>query len=301
MYLSDAIDQYLEYMEIEQNRSEKTILNYRHYLYRLFEFTGDIEIGKINPEMVRKWRLWLNRFVDVNNNRLSATTQSYHLIALRNFLKYLTKRDIESLASEKIELGKISRPQVTFLTDDELSKLFMQPATSTEQGLRDRAILELLFSSGLRISELVQLNKNAIDLKTREFSVRGKGKKDRPVFISDAAAQHIDNYLKKRSDTLPPLFIQYSRYSTPSRSGDYKRLTVRSIQRLISHYSRLAGITKKVSPHTLRHSFATSLLRNGADLRSVQALLGHSNISTTQIYTHVTDAHLKEVHKKYLN
>lgn len=299
MYLSEAILQFLEYMEIEQNRSLKTTENYHHYLDRLVEFTDDIKVESINEETVRKWRLWLNRLSDEHGQPISKATQNYHLIALRSFLKFANKRGWKVLAPDKIELARVKRPQVTFLSPTELSRLLAQPDTSSLPGLRDRAILELLFSSGLRVSELVNLNRDHINLKRREFMVRGKGQKDRPVFISPQAAQWIDEYLVRRADTMTPLFIRYSGGQNLTNDGNAQRLTARSVQRLINNYTRRAGITKRVTPHTLRHSFATDLLMNGADLRSVQSLLGHSNISTTQIYTHVTDPHLKQVHEKF--
>ena len=299
MYLSDAIHQYLEYMEIEQNRSLNTIENYRHYLFRLMEFTDDVEVETIDEKALRKWRIWLNRFESEYGEELSKITQTYHLIALRNFLKFLAKINVQALASDKVELPRVVRKQVSYLLPEEMDKLFGAINASSESGLRDRAILELLYSSGLRVSELAGLNKDSINLKRREFSVRGKGQKDRPVFITDDASLHIQNYLEARTDTLVPLFIQYSRYSEPARDGDFRRLTPRSIQRIVAKYARLAGITKKVSPHTLRHSFATTLLSNGADLRSVQMMLGHSNIATTQIYTHLTDRQLKNVHNQF--
>jgi site-specific recombinase XerD len=235
----------------------------------------------------------------VNGEELATITQSYHLIALRGFLKYFSKRDILSLSPDKIELPKTHRKQVTFLHYDEVLRLLEQVDINDEAGLRDRAILELLFSSGLRVSELVNLNRDHINTKRREFMVRGKGQKDRPIFISQAAADWVEKYLDERQDTLAPLFISYSKNVEANTSGDYRRLTARSIQRMVTKYARLAGITKHVSPHTMRHSFATDLLMNGADLRSVQSMLGHSNISTTQIYTHVTDAHLKDVYEKF--
>lgn len=200
---------------------------------------------------------------------------------------------------DTIELSRTKRPRVTFLNEDELARLFKQPDTTTEAGVRDRAILELLFSSGLRVSELTGLDREHINLKRREFMVRGKGQKDRPIFISAEAAEWLQKYLDMRADTVRPLFMRYGGRKTVDRSGNFHRLTARSVQRLVTQYALLAGITKHVSPHTLRHSFATNLLMNGADLRSVQAMLGHSNISTTQIYTHVTDPHLKAVHEKF--
>ncbi len=302
MLFSKAKTDFLEYLEIEQNRSQKTIANYDHYLSRLLDFAGDdITITDIDAELVRKWRLWLNRLGSYNSDELSKNTQNYHLIALRSFLKFCAKRDITAMTADKVELAKSRRKQVTFLNEEELSRLLAQPDLETLPGLRDRSIIELLFSSGLRVSELVGLDKDHINLKRREFMVRGKGQKDRPIFISQEAADWLQAYLDKRQDTTKPLFVRYSGRKTVDTSGNFHRLTARSIQRLVARYALLAGITKHVSPHTLRHSFATDLLMNGADLRSVQAMLGHSNISTTQIYTHVTDPHLKSVHEKFHN
>jgi site-specific recombinase XerD len=230
---------------------------------------------------------------------LSKITQNYHLIALRSFLRYCAKQEWPALAPDKIELARTTRPQVTFLTPEELERLASQPKINSLVGVRDRAIIELLFSSGLRVSELVGLDKDHINLKRREFMVRGKGQKDRPIFISSEAANWISKYLEMRQDNVKPLFIRYSGSKKVDLSGNYHRLTARSVQRMVARYALLAGITKHVSPHTLRHSFATDLLMNGADLRSVQAMLGHSNIATTQIYTHVTDPHLKQVHEKF--
>lgn len=299
MYMSELLLDYIEHLEVEGGRSSKTAENYRLYLERFVEFSEDIQVEKITSEIIRKYRLWLNRYKNNNEDELATITQAYHLIALRGFLGYLSKRDIPSLSPDKISLPKISRKQVTFLNYDEIERMLAAIDTSTEAGLRDRAIIELLFSSGLRVSELINLNRDHINLKRREFMVRGKGQKDRPVFISQAAADWVSRYVDLRADSLQALFISYSRNSIPSTSGDYRRLTARSIQRLVSHYARLAGITKHVSPHTMRHSFATDLLMNGADLRSVQSMLGHSNISTTQVYTHVTDEHLREVYEKF--
>lgn len=295
-YLSDTIIDFLEYLEIEQNRSQKTIANYHHYLMRLVEFAGDPDVVKITTETVRKWRLWLNR---LNNGTVSITTQNYHLIALRSFLKFCSKREITTLAPTKIELARTRRKQVTFLNQDELEALFAQPDVNTKIGLRDRTILELLFSGGLRVSELVALDTTHVSTKRREFTVRGKGQKDRPIFMSKNTAQWIEHYLSKRTDSSLALFVRYGGNKQQDTTGDFLRITTRSVQRLVQHYAKLAGITKKVSPHTLRHSFATDLLMNGADIRSVQTMLGHSDISTTQIYTHVTDPHLKEVHEKF--
>lgn len=299
MKLAHAKTDFLEYLEIEQNRSQKTIRNYDHYLTRLIDFAGDIAVEDITPELVQKWRLWLNRLGTNVSDELQRSTQNYHLIALRSFLKFCSKRGIPALAADKIELARTKRAQVTFLEAQELTRLFDAVQTSTPIGLRDRAILELLFSSGLRVSELVRLDIEHVNTERREFMVRGKGQKDRPIFISEAAADWIKKYLDARTDSLPALFISYGGKSEQKTTGDYKRLTARSIQRMIAKYARLAGITKHVSPHTLRHSFATDLLMNGADIRSVQAMLGHSNIATTQIYTHITDPHLKKVHEQF--
>jgi len=298
-YLSDTIIDFLEYLEVEQNRSQKTIANYHHYLMRLVEFNGDVTVDKITTETIRKWRLWLNRLEDTHGQEISITTQNYHLIAFRSFLKFCSKNDIASLAPEKVELARTKRKQVTFLNPEELEALFAQPDVNTKIGLRDRTILELLFSGGLRVSELVALDRDHVSTKRREFTVRGKGQKDRPIFMSESACVWLEQYLAKRADSSKALFIRYGGTKTVDTSGDFLRLTARSVQRIITHYAKLAGITKKVSPHTLRHSFATDLLMNGADIRSVQTMLGHSDISTTQIYTHVTDRHLKEVHKKF--
>ena len=302
MLFSKAKTDFLEYLEIEQNRSQKTIANYDHYLTRLEDFGGEIKVTDIDNEMIRKWRLWLNRLGTNTSDELCKTTQNYHLIALRSFLKFCAKRNIQSLSPEKIELARTKRPQVTFLNEEEIDRILNQPNINNFIGLRDRAILELLYSSGLRVSELVNLNTEQVNLKRQEFMVRGKGQKDRPIFISDRAVLWISKYLNSRTDNLKPLFISINKSNSKiDQSGNFMRLTPRSIQRLVSRYALLGGITKHVSPHTLRHSFATDLLMNGADIRSVQAMLGHSNIATTQIYTHITDPHLKAVFDKYHN
>jgi len=299
MRFSKAKTDFLEYLEIEQNRSQKTIANYDHYLTRLNDYAGDILVTEIDAELVRKWRLWLNRLGTNVSDELGAATVNYHLIALRGFLKFCAKRNIPALTADKIELGRTRRKQVTWLNEDELERLFAQPDMTSLSGARDRAILELLFSSGLRVSELIGLDRDHINLKRREFTVRGKGQKDRPIFISPEATEWLQKYLDMRRDNTKPLFIRFAGNKKVDLSGNYHRLTARSVQRLVAHYALLAGITKHVSPHTLRHSFATNLLMNGADLRSVQAMLGHSNIATTQIYTHVTDPHLKAVHEQF--
>ncbi|MBB1549322.1 tyrosine-type recombinase/integrase [Candidatus Saccharibacteria bacterium] len=308
MDISDLISDFLESLEIEKGRSTKTTENYGLYLARFLDLiTQDFPEGAtikpadLTPEILRKFRLRLNRFDDnQNHERLSALTQSYHLIALRGFLKYLAKRGIKSLDPSLVDLPRAAKKQVTFLHFDEVSRLLSEIPTDTETGLRDRAIIELLFSGGLRVSELCNLNRDSINLARREFMVRGKGKKDRPIFIDQTTAEHIEEYLNARTDTLPALFLNNSsNQNIPDTSGDFRRLSPRSIERIIGKYTRQAGITKHVTPHTLRHSFATDLLMNGADIRSVQSLLGHANIATTQIYTHITDPHLKEVHEKF--
>ena len=308
MYVSDLINDFLEYVEIERGRSRKTVDNYALYMARFLELASeDLPEGKeltpkdITPELLRKYRLRLNRFNDnQNKGNLSALTQAYHLIALRGFLKYLARRGIESLDPSLIDLPRAIKKQVTFLHYDEVRRLLEEIPIDTEAGLRDRAIIELLFSGGLRVSELIRLNKDSINLERREFVVRGKGNKDRPIFIDKTTAEHVQEYLDARTDSLPALFLNNSKnQQATTTSGDYRRLTPRSVERIIEKYAKRAGITKHVTPHTLRHSFATDLLMNGADLRSVQSMLGHANISTTQIYTHVTDHHLKEIHDKF--
>lgn len=297
---ADYMADFLDYLEVEKGRSLKTIENYSHYLNRFLDFAGDdIKVAKIDLNMISKWRQWLNRHKLEDGRAIGRTTQNYHLIALRSFFKYLARRNVKVLPADKIELATVKRPQVSFLSRDEVERLFDAVDTSTAIGLRDRAIMELLFSSGLRVSELTSLNRDQINLARGEFTIRGKGQKDRPVYISQEAVVAIENYLKKRQDNYEPLFIHYSGTKTEIDHGNYTRLTTRSIQRAIERYGKLAGITKHVTPHTLRHSFATDLLINGADLRSVQSMLGHSNIATTQVYTHLTDPQLKEVHRKF--
>lgn len=298
-YTSELIQPFLEYLEIEQNRSPKTSRNYELYINRLVEYGEDPAIEAIDDELVRKWRMWLSRFKDTHGDVLSTTTRSYHLIALRSFLKFCNKRGYETMSPSHIELPRVQKKQISFLETDELKRLFEVIPSDTLIGQRDRAVIALLYSSGLRVSELTNLDRNHINLQRGEFSVRGKGQKDRTVYIDPTAAGLISFYLKARKDNLPPLFVSYGGYQTVDQSGDFKRLTPRSIQRMVSNYALLAGITKHVSPHTLRHSFATDLLKNGADLRSIQAMLGHSNIATTQIYTHVTDPHLKQIHSRF--
>jgi site-specific recombinase XerD len=300
MKITPLIKDFLDYLEIEKNRSPLTRQNYDFYLNRFAEFAGDIDPAGITAERVRDYRLSLNRREDANGKPLKKNTQNYHLIALRAFLKYLAKRDVKSLSPEKVELGKMPDRQVEFLDGDDLAHLLAAPAKHAEDpmtALRDKAILETLFSTGLRVSELCGLKRENVNLKRDEFTVRGKGSKLRVVFLSDAAKQALKRYLDKRGDVSPYMFVRHDR--AVAKNSDLGALTPRSVQRLIDRYSRAAGITKNVTPHTMRHSYATDLLRNGADIRSVQSMLGHSSITTTQIYTHVTNEHLREIHKKF--
>ena len=307
MDIAELIDDFLEHLEIESGRSKKTIENYRLYLERFLMIVqeilnkDDVKASDIDREVLRKYRIRLNRYGSENgSDDLKTITQAYHLIALRGFLKYLARREIKSLDPSLVELPHVVRKQVTFLHFDEVEDMLEQIDLSTESGLRDRAIIELLYSGGLRVSELVGLNRDSVNLERREFMVRGKGSKDRPIFISEACADRVRDYLDARTDSLPALFLNNSKnLQAVDTSGNYRRITPRSVERIVEKYARLAGITKHVTPHTLRHSFATDLLMNGADLRSVQSMLGHADISTTQIYTHVTDAHLREIHEKF--
>ena len=319
--LSQYITDFLEHLEIEKNRSPKTLQNYDFYLRRFLGWFGDKRPEDIVSEEIRKYRLWLNRLIDVHGDPLRKNTQNYHLIALRSFLKYLAKRDIKTLVPEKIELMKMPDRQVSFLEGGDLNRILeaplKQPAASVSVnqdyplsvrnviGLRDKALLELLFSTGLRVSELIALKKDDVNLKRDEFTVMGKGSKARVVFLSEQAKYWIKKYLDARKDMNPYLFVSHEKKKI-KRLKDQKikrledqSLTVRSVQRLVQKYAKLAGITKTVTPHTLRHSFATDLLQNGADIRSVQAMLGHSSITTTQIYTHITDKELRNIHKRY--
>jgi len=309
------IRSFLEYCEVTKNQSEKTIENYRHYLGRFQEFleknkTPDLPPKKITLKLINEYRLFLNRY-ETRQKNLSVKTQNYHVISLRALLKYLTKNDIETLAPEKIELPKIPERTVEVLDREELERLFNAVDPTDVRGARDLAILETLYSTGLRVSELANLDRDQIDLKRREFMVRGKGSKPRIVFLSDNAVATITNYLKLRSDNAQPLFISFPRtsktatpdtpatHTTPTDILKTNRLSTVSIQSTVNKYTRKAGIIKKVTPHTLRHTYATQLLINGADIRSVQELLGHSSITTTQIYTHVTDKALREIHEKF--
>jgi len=298
------LSDFLDYLEIEKNRSKRTRENYEFYLKRFLDWADIAKPEEITNPLVKKYRLWLNRLEDAHNNCLSKSTQNYHLIALRCWLKYLSKQDIKTLAPEKIELAKMPDRQVDFLEPRDLEK-FLEAPVKLEQPevikYRDRSILEMLFSTGLRVSELCSLNIEDINLDRDEFTVRGKGGKSRIVFISNQARYWLNEYLKKRSDIFPAMFIRHDRAQNGDngKDPDKVRLTPRSIQRMVEKCAKCAGITKKVTPHTLRHSFATDLLMNGADLRSVQSMLGHSSITTTQIYTHITNKQLRDVHKAF--
>jgi len=301
MNIKDLKIKYLEYLEIEKNKSQKTLENYGRYLDRFLNFAKITSINQLNEELIRQYRLNLNRFRDSKNRPLKKITQNYHVIALRNFLKYLAKTGVKTVPAEKLELGKQEDREVTFLELDEIGRLLAAPEGAELDAMRDRAILITLFSTGMRVSELCSLNRNEIDLNRGELSVRGKGGKIRLVFLSDDAKKIIRDYIAKRPDIDEALFIRIPKSKNFSKDSDL-RLTPRSIQRIIKKHSIKAGIMgKKISPHTLRHSYATDLLRNGADIRSVQAMLGHASVTTTQIYTHVTDKQLREVHQRYHN
>ena len=292
--------EFLEYLEIEKGRSLLTVGNYDRYLSRFLEFSKAKKPKDISDKSIREYRLWLNRqdagtTTEGRRDTLKRKTQNYYLIALRAFLKYLRKREIESMSPERIELAKVSERDLDLISIDDLERLMQAPDGSDLKDLRDRAILELLFSTGLRVSELCSLNSD-IDLKRDELSVRGKGDKIRVVFLSQNAKQILKTYLDKRTDMDEALFVQFGKNA---KSKNSLRLTPRSVERIVKHYAIKAGISKKVTPHVIRHSFATDLLQNGADLRSVQALLGHANIATTQVYTHVTDKHLHDIHKTF--
>ncbi len=294
--IKQLITQYLEYLEIEKNRSQKTIESYDHYLRRFVSWAKIEGPREITADLVRKYRIYLNRWQDEKGRGLKKITQNYHIIALRGLLRYLARRDIKTLAVEKVELAKQSPREVEFLEPEELDRLLEAPSGQSLKSFRDKAILETLFSTGLRVSELVKLDRNKINIKKGEFSVRGKGEKLRLVFLSDQAKEKLKNYLDKRQDIDPAIFVRIPKSNKPEEN---LRLTPRSVQRIVKYYATKAGIIKKVTPHTIRHSFATDLLANGADIRSVQAMLGHSSISTTQIYTHVTNKRLKEIHKTF--
>jgi site-specific recombinase XerD len=306
--IDKLLNEFLTYLEIERNRSVRTVRNYDFYLKRFFGWAKGVEPEDLTLDHVRNFRIWLNRYTDRFGKTMKKSTQNYHLIALRSFLKYLAKRDVTTLAPEKIELAKMPERSVAFLEEGELNRLLEAPLAGVmkfggdDKGypllpLRDKAILEMLFSTGMRVSELASLNKDMVNLKRDEFTIRGKGDKPRVVFVSQQARYWLGVYLSKRTDVEPYMFIGMDR----ARSGrdEIVPLTARSIQRIVERYTKKAGITKRITPHTMRHTFATDLLRNGADIRSVQTMLGHSSITTTQIYTHITDERLREVYKDY--
>lgn len=295
MDLWKLLKDFLEYLELERNVSKLTIRNYKHYMERFLAFLGSQSPtpAMITPEKIREYRLFLSRYVDPAGISLKRITQNYHLIALRSFLKFLIKRGIKVVPPETIELGKAESRSIKFLEREQIERLLNQPETA-----RDKAILEVLFSTGLRVSELVKLNRDQINLERREFGVIGKGRRPRVVFLSDTAVSWLKKYLEKRDDLWKPLFIRYSG-KKPSESDESRRLTARSVQRLVEKYVKKARLPIKITPHGLRHSFATDLLSSGADLRAIQELLGHKNVSTTQIYTHITNPQLREIHQKF--
>ena len=304
MTLEFLIAEFLEYLEIQKGCSRLTIREYRHYLQRfhnwLLENSPATKPEDINLELIRRYRLYLAHLRTRDSLPLQRITQSYHIVALRAFLRYLlVQRDIPTLSPDKVELPKQSSRSITFLNPEQVERLLSSPQISNVIGLRDRAILETLFSTGLRVSELVNLNRDQVDLKRKEFGVKGKGNKLRVVFLSDTATQWIERYLQSRKDNFKPLFIRHSGKVDIQKSGETMRLTVRSIQNIVAKYAKRSGLPIEVTPHTLRHSFATDLLISGADIRSVQEMLGHESIRTTQVYTHVTNRHLKEVHKAF--
>ncbi len=298
MKFKEAINLFLEYLKIEKGRSQKTVENYRRYLFCFLAFlkdflkkeTSEINLEEVNLKAIRKFRLFL-----IERN-LKKKTQSFYLIALRNLFRYLVKEDVKCLMPEKIELPKLEPYQIEVISFEELERLLNAPSQNSLKELRDKAIMEVLFSCGLRVSELCSLDREQINLKLDEFPVKGKGGKIRLVFLSRFAKEALKNYLKKRTDTCPALFVTFSSPKTPK---SFRRITPRTVQRIVEFWAKKAGIVKKVTPHTLRHMFATDLLYNGADLRAVQMLLGHSNIATTQIYTHLTDKTLKEIHQAF--
>ncbi len=301
--LEMKIYSYLQYLEVEKGASPLTIRNYNHYLNRFTNWLEEQNIKKtlsnINPQTMRDYRIYLSRLLDAKGNSLTKRTQGYHAIAIRSFLKWLIKNDYKVMSPDKIDLPKIEDRQIKFLTGDQIDRLLSAPSLSKITGKRDKAILEVLFSTGLRVSELVKLDRERLDLQRREFNVIGKGGRSRVVFLSKRAADWVENYLKARSDRLRPLFIRHKGKMDVSRPDEKMRLTPRSVQRMVKKYARKVKIAVDVTPHVLRHSFATDLLIAGADLRSVQEMLGHKNIVTTQVYTHVTDKHLKDIHEAF--
>jgi len=304
MSLELLITEFLEYLEIQKGCSPLTIRDYRRYLGRfhnwLTENSPAAKPEDINLEIIRRYRLYLAHFYTRDGLPLQRVTQSYHIVALRAFLRYLlVQRDIPTLSPDKIELPKQGPRSIAFLNSEQMERLLNSPQISNIIGLRDKAILETLFSTGLRVSELVNLNRDQVDLERKEFGVKGKGNKLRLVFLSDTAARWIERYLRSRQDNFKPLFIRHSGKVDARKNGEKMRLTARSIQNIVAKHAKKSGLPIEATPHTLRHSFATDLLISGADIRSVQEMLGHESIRTTQVYTHVTNRHLKEVHKSF--
>jgi site-specific recombinase XerD len=301
--IEKKVDEYLEYLEVEKGASPLTIRNYKHYLRRFVNWLSEegirMKLSDINPEVVRQYRVYLSRKKDNKGSALSRKTQGYHAIALRSFLRYLIRNDFKVMSPDKIDLPKIDERQVKFLSGEQVDKLLNAPSLSKINGKRNKAILEVLFSTGLRVSELVGLDRDKINLETREFGIVGKGGKARVVFLSQRAAKWVENYIKARKDRFKPLFIRHRGNPKPGTKDEDMRLSVRTVQRIIKKYARKMKIPVDVTPHVLRHSFATDLLIAGADLRSVQEMLGHKNIQTTQIYTHVTHKHLKDIHEAF--
>lgn len=297
------IAEFLEYQDIEKGASKLTIRNYKHYLSRfgdwIKENEGEIGVSKIDAKVVRKFRLYLSSYPNGKGGTLSKKTQGYHIIALRSFLRWLVKNDHDVMSPDKIDIPKTADRQVKFLTGDQIERLLNAPSLSTIQGQRDKAILETFYSTGLRVSELAELNRDDIDFKRREFGIVGKGGKARVVFLSKRAADWIQEYLDARDDNYKPLFIGHRKTPDPTMSDEEARFSVRSIQRIIKKYAKKVKLPVDATPHTIRHSFATDLLMAGADIRSVQEMLGHKNIQTTQVYTHVTHKQLKDVHSAF--
>ena len=303
--LKKLIHRYLSWIEIEKNYSKYTLEKYAHYLATFREWLAkhyqQEYIERLTPEIVRHYRVYLSRHEDQFGRTMSMATQSYYIIGLRSFLRYLARKGIKSLAPEKIDLPKAESRSLKFLSREQVERLLTMPNLEKPDGLRDRTVLEVLFSTGLRVSEMAKLDRDKIDLKQREFGIIGKGRRPRVVFLTQRAADWLARWLRSREDNNKPLWIRLSGpKADPASASEKMRLSVRSIQRIVEKYRLMAGLPIKVSPHVLRHSFATSLLQNGADLRSVQEMLGHKNVATTQIYTHVTNPQLKQVHDKYL-
>lgn len=301
--LVEYITDFLEYCELDRALSPLTVKMYGYYLESfagwLAQSDQAIKPNELTEETIRDYRLYLSRYVNPIKGPLAKSTQSYFLIALRAMLRFLNKKGVKTLTPDEIELGKNRDRQIKFLSKEHLEALLAGPDTSTPEGLRDRAILELFFSTGLRVSELTRLDREKVNLETREFGIIGKGGRARVVFISTRSAETLGRYLTTRQDSWSPLFIRYSGSQDATDSGNKMRLTPRSVERMVSKYVKKARLPVNATPHTLRHSFATDLLMNGADLRSVQEMLGHKNVATTQIYTHVTNAKLREVHEKF--